>query len=91
MGMDMDSSSRLTGIVPILFSAGLFWLIVHLLLSHIIANWTDQKGQRKDDLSKQVVLLLVRLTGVEPVRPSGHKHLKLASLPIPAQPQTNDS
>ena len=30
---------------------------------------------------------LVRLTGVEPVRPSGHKHLKLASLPIPAQPQ----
>lgn len=31
---------------------------------------------------------LVRLTGVEPVRPSGHKHLKLASLPIPAQPQT---
>ena len=31
---------------------------------------------------------LVRLTGVEPVRPSGHKHLKLASLPIPAQPQS---
>ena len=30
---------------------------------------------------------LVRLTGVEPVRPSGHKHLKLASLPIPAQPR----
>ncbi len=29
---------------------------------------------------------VVRLTGVEPVRPSGHKHLKLASLPIPAQP-----
>ena len=29
---------------------------------------------------------LVRLTGVEPVRPFGHKHLKLASLPIPAQP-----
>ena len=32
-------------------------------------------------------IALVRLTGVEPVRPSGHKHLKLASLPIPAQPQ----
>ena len=32
--------------------------------------------------------MLVRLTGVEPVRPSGHKHLKLASLPIPAQPQS---
>ena len=31
---------------------------------------------------------VVRLTGVEPVRPSGHKHLKLASLPIPAQPQS---
>ena len=30
---------------------------------------------------------VVRLTGVEPVRPYGHKHLKLASLPIPAQPQ----
>ena len=33
-------------------------------------------------------IALVRLTGVEPVRPSGHKHLKLASLPIPAQPQS---
>lgn len=31
---------------------------------------------------------VVRLTGVEPVRPFGHKHLKLASLPIPAQPQS---
>ena len=30
---------------------------------------------------------VVRLTGVEPVRPYGHKHLKLASLPVPAQPQ----
>ena len=33
-------------------------------------------------------MVVVRLTGVEPVRPSGHKHLKLASLPIPAQPQS---
>ena len=38
-----------------------------------------------------VAIFMVRLTGVEPVRPFGHKHLKLASLPIPAQPQTNDS
>jgi len=29
--------------------------------------------------------------GLEPTRPIEHKHLKLASLPIPAQPQTNDS
>ena len=30
---------------------------------------------------------VVRLAGVEPARPYGHKHLKLASLPVPAQPQ----
>ena len=29
---------------------------------------------------------LVRPTGLEPVHPFGHKHLKLACLPIPAQP-----
>ena len=31
---------------------------------------------------------LVRLAGVEPARPYGHKHLKLASLPVPAQPRS---
>ena len=31
--------------------------------------------------------LLVRMTGLEPVRAFTHKHLKLASLPIPAHPQ----
>ena len=30
---------------------------------------------------------LVRMTGLEPVRAFTHKHLKLASLPIPAHPQ----
>ena len=46
---------------------------------------------KKEDMTPVVMSsFLVRLTGVEPVRPSGHKHLKLASLPIPAQPQTND-
>ena len=30
---------------------------------------------------------LVRMTGLEPVRPFEHKHLKLASLPIPAHPR----
>ena len=30
---------------------------------------------------------VVRLAGVEPARPYGHKHLKLASLPIPAWPR----
>ena len=34
---------------------------------------------------------VVRLAGVEPARPYGHKHLKLASLPIPAQPQISGS
>ena len=38
-----------------------------------------------------VAIFMVRLTGVEPVRPFGHKHLKLASLPIPAQPQISGS
>ena len=46
------------------------------------------KPKRKTS-AKQMSFFLVRLTGVEPVRPSGHKHLKLASLPIPAQPQTS--
>lgn len=30
---------------------------------------------------------LVRAMGLEPTRPYGHKHLKLACLPIPASPQ----
>ena len=53
-------------------------------------------GERADDVfsigkktSEQSELCsdVVRLAGVEPARPYGHKHLKLASLPVPAQPQ----
>ena len=47
MGMDMDNSSRLTGMVPILFSAGLFWLIVQLLLSQSGGKCYHPKGPKK--------------------------------------------
>ena len=50
---------------------------------------TEEKVKSRNPCKYQGfgVYSVVRLTGVEPVRPSGHKHLKLASLPIPAQPQ----
>ena len=50
-----------------------------------VSDYADKKRRRERFRSRR--LDLVRLTGVEPVRPFGHKHLKLASLPIPAQPQ----
>ena len=64
-------------------------------------SWKGGARERADDVffchrhkktpeQSELCSGVVRLTGVEPVRPSGHKHLKLASLPIPAQPQTND-
>ena len=54
-----------------------------LPLSREMYHSQDIKTRRK---RKYACDELVRLTGVEPVRPYGHKHLKLASLPIPAQP-----
>ncbi len=44
--------------------------------------------QQKRDIQKDVSFLLVRAMGLEPTRPYGHKHLKLACLPIPARSQT---
>ena len=44
--------------------------------------------QQKRDIQKDVSFLLVRAMGLEPTRPYGHKHLKLACLPIPARSRT---
>ena len=44
--------------------------------------------QQKRDILLDVSFLLVRAMGLEPTRPYGHKHLKLACLPIPARSRT---
>lgn len=51
------------------------------------SNPAEMQKERQDNV---LSLFLVRLAGVEPARPYGHKHLKLASLPVPAQPQNCD-
>ena len=43
--------------------------------------------QKRRDTRTCVSSFLVRAMGLEPTRPYGHKHLKLACLPIPASPQ----
>ena len=56
------------------------------ILNQRVEPPSGRRNPKRKTSAKQMSFFLVRLTGVEPVRPSGHKHLKLASLPIPAQP-----
>ena len=44
--------------------------------------------QKRRDTRTCVSSFLVRAMGLEPTRPYGHKHLKLACLPIPARSRT---
>ena len=48
----------------------------------------DRFRTNKKRHAEACLFLLVRAMGLEPTRPYGHKHLKLACLPIPARSQT---
>ena len=48
---------------------------------------SDSKKRTQDFLSGSFYFRLVRVTGVEPARPCGHKNLNLTRLPIPPYPR----
>lgn len=54
----------------------------------VVKRYKNSLPEGKAVFALKMLLNMVRPTGLEPVHPFGHKHLKLACLPIPAQPQT---
>ena len=58
---------------------------------HVQSPWggaASRRGTQKQKTAVGGLLFLVRAMGLEPTRPYGHKHLKLACLPIPARSRT---
>ena len=52
----------------------------------VVKRYENSLPAGKAVFALKMLLNMVRPTGLEPVHPFGHKHLKLACLPIPAQP-----